>query len=222
MNGISVDIGDALIALSDHAGNNVNGDWIIMETNRSQATEVAMGIAAIATQVQTDAGTDDTTIVTPLKLDTYLSNAGIQAYQADNGITINTGTTPDTIELGGALTKNTTIDAGPGTADFVITSSDGMGATGTISNGTSSVRIIADNANPGNGTVGNTELNTFVNGMQIIQSGTNGDGGSFTYNADYSANFVNRSIVDKEYVDTAITGVTITAGNWFNRYSWCI
>jgi hypothetical protein len=35
----------------------------------------------------------------------------------------------------------------------------------------------------------------------------------FMYDSDYSANYTNRSIVDKEYVDTAIGDSTITAGN---------
>lgn len=34
-----------------------------------------------------------------------------------------------------------------------------------------------------------------------------------TYFADYSADFVARSLVDKEYVDNAVAGATITAGN---------
>lgn len=40
------------------------------------ATEGQQGIAEIATQIETDAGTDDTKIVTPLKLATYVSGGG--------------------------------------------------------------------------------------------------------------------------------------------------
>ncbi len=43
------------------------------------ANETQAGIAEIATQVETDAGADDTRIVTPLKLATYLSGGGAGA-----------------------------------------------------------------------------------------------------------------------------------------------
>jgi hypothetical protein len=58
-----------------------------------------------------------------------------------------------------------------------------------------------------------------INAPSFIVSDTSG-GGSFAgieYNLDYSANYTNRSLVDKEYVDFAISGSTIwTAGTGSN------
>lgn len=51
-------------------------DWCIIQGNLDQATETTAGIAEIATQVETDTGTDDQRIVTPLKLKTNLDNQG--------------------------------------------------------------------------------------------------------------------------------------------------
>jgi hypothetical protein len=45
--------------------------WIAFGTVAGAATEASPGIAAIATQAQTDAGTNDATMVTPLKLATW-------------------------------------------------------------------------------------------------------------------------------------------------------
>jgi len=46
----------------------VGSNWTIEESDLDNATETIPGFAQIATQTQTNAGTDDTTIVTPLKL----------------------------------------------------------------------------------------------------------------------------------------------------------
>lgn len=45
--------------------------WTAFGTGASAASESTAGIAEIATQVETDTGTDDTRFVTPLKLATY-------------------------------------------------------------------------------------------------------------------------------------------------------
>lgn len=45
--------------------------WVAFGTAAPAATETTAGIAEIATQAETDAGTDDARIVTPLKLATY-------------------------------------------------------------------------------------------------------------------------------------------------------
>lgn len=73
--GENVAIGDSLI--NKTGANTALTDWIILEKNLDQATETNAGIAEIATQAETDAGTDDQRIVTPLKLATYISNQGI-------------------------------------------------------------------------------------------------------------------------------------------------
>jgi hypothetical protein len=77
-----------------------------------QATETQLGGGEIATQVETDAGTDDTRIVTPLKLKTYVTNSP-QLYhytQIDNvASSFNGVLTAFTLRIGGvAYTPNPT------------------------------------------------------------------------------------------------------------------
>jgi hypothetical protein len=72
--GVILNIGDVLIAAIDAASPTVATNWIFLESNRDQATETVKGVAEIATQVETNTGTDDERIVTPLKLKTYLDN----------------------------------------------------------------------------------------------------------------------------------------------------
>lgn len=72
--GVSFNVGDVIIAKIDAASTINSSDWIQLEVNRDQATETSLGLAEIATQTETDAGTNDSTIVTPLKLKTLLDN----------------------------------------------------------------------------------------------------------------------------------------------------
>ena len=78
----AVEVGDALIANVDNPAS--LSDWTRVQFNVDQATEATRGIAEIATQVETDAGTDDTRIVTPLKLAAYISSLGITTKFAVN------------------------------------------------------------------------------------------------------------------------------------------
>lgn len=89
VDGVPFNVGDVIIAKVDDASTTDNTDWIQLEVNRDQATETLLGLAKIATQAQTDAGTDDTTIVTPLKLKTLLDNrvGGFTANVGDNSNT---------------------------------------------------------------------------------------------------------------------------------------
>jgi len=57
--------------------------WTSFGTAAPAASPTTSGIAAIATQAQTDAGTDDLRIVTPLKLATYSNRA--KRYSANFG-----------------------------------------------------------------------------------------------------------------------------------------
>jgi len=70
----AVQVGDALIANQDDP--TALTHWTRVQFNVDQATESVMGILKIATQVITDAGTNDTDAVTPLKLVTFLANNG--------------------------------------------------------------------------------------------------------------------------------------------------
>jgi len=86
----NINVGDLLVALVDTPGN-TDANWVIMETNRDQATETVIGMAQIATQTETDAGVIDTDIVTPLKLATYITNANLNKT-AGAGMTETAGT----------------------------------------------------------------------------------------------------------------------------------
>lgn len=70
----TVEVGDALIANQDDP--TTLAHWTRVQFNVDQATETVRGVAEIATQAETDAGTDDSRIVTPLKLVTYIGNQG--------------------------------------------------------------------------------------------------------------------------------------------------
>lgn len=82
--GVDVSVGDEIICKNDNAGGDqatVGADWNIIPSYLTQATETLAGIAELATQAETDAGTDDQRIVTPLKLKNniraqYLSGTG--------------------------------------------------------------------------------------------------------------------------------------------------
>lgn len=86
VHGVVLNIGDVLIAALDLASPTDPSEWVFLESNRDQATETVMGVAEIATQAETNAGTDDQRIVTPLKLKTYIDNrTGGYAANVGNG-----------------------------------------------------------------------------------------------------------------------------------------
>ena len=64
--GVVVEIGDSLIANQDAP--TIASQWTIVQGNVVMATETVAGVVKIATQVLTDAGVDDTTAITPKKL----------------------------------------------------------------------------------------------------------------------------------------------------------
>jgi alpha-D-ribose 1-methylphosphonate 5-triphosphate synthase subunit PhnG len=84
--GVVFNVGDVIIARINAASTSLATDWIQLEVNRGQATETVLGLAEIATQGETDTGTDDLRIVTPLKLKTLLDNrTGGYAANIGNG-----------------------------------------------------------------------------------------------------------------------------------------
>lgn len=87
--GITFNVGDVIIAKINAASTSLATDWIQLEVNRDQATESVLGLAEIATQAETNTGTDDQRIVTPLKLKTLLDNR-TGGYAANVGDTTNT------------------------------------------------------------------------------------------------------------------------------------
>jgi len=99
----TVNVWDFLIAKIDNPWN-TDSNWLIVESNRDQATETILWVARIATQAEVDAWTDDTTIVTPLKLKTrWTTNISL----ARNWLT----KTWQYIELWGNLIQDTTISS---------------------------------------------------------------------------------------------------------------
>ena len=80
VDGEPFNIGDVIVAKIASASTSSKTDWIRLESNRDQATETIMGVAAIATQTETNNGSNDTDIVTPQKL------AGRTATETRTGI----------------------------------------------------------------------------------------------------------------------------------------
>lgn len=83
--GQQLEIGDSLFANSDTPV--LLSSWTLVQGNVVAATETVAGVAQIATQVETDAGTDDSTIITPLKLKTasYLGQTFVSASTSVGG-----------------------------------------------------------------------------------------------------------------------------------------
>lgn len=87
--GVAFNVGDVIVAKVNSASTTLASEWVQLEVNRDQATESVLGLAEIATQAETDTGTDDQRIVTPLKLKTLLDNR-TGGYAANVGDTTNT------------------------------------------------------------------------------------------------------------------------------------
>ena len=85
-------VGDMLVAQQNDPS--AVGHWVIVQNNLDQASETVKGIAKIATQVVTDAGTNNTDFITALKLETWRTNKNIAKHFQQTGVSI--GTTPGT------------------------------------------------------------------------------------------------------------------------------
>lgn len=86
--GEAVEVGDLIICTTENAGGaqaQVGQHFFIVQSNIDQATESVAGFAKLATQAQTDAGTNDDTIVTPKKLQKKLDDFGIEQGQTSDG-----------------------------------------------------------------------------------------------------------------------------------------
>lgn len=113
VNGAILKVGDVLIANKDNPNVNTTADWIILQTNVDQATETVPGIAEIATQAETNTGTDDTKIVTPLKLKTFFDTAvGGYAANVGNGSSVSFAITHNlnTLDVVVQVVENSTGD----------------------------------------------------------------------------------------------------------------
>ena len=141
MGSTTVNVGDSLVALVDNPGN-TDSNWVIMESNRDQATETVKGVARIATASEVSAGTDDTTIVTPAKLATVTKSAGagltdisnvFDVVAADASLVVNAddmavqvgntnGTSLETTATGVELTSTVTGDRTFSSDNFTVSS----------------------------------------------------------------------------------------------------
>lgn len=86
--GVDVEVGDLIICTANNAGGTqaqVGQHFFIVQANIDQATESVPGFAKIATQAQTDAGTNDDTIVTPKKLQKKLNDFESEQEQTSDG-----------------------------------------------------------------------------------------------------------------------------------------
>lgn len=61
-------IGDVIIAKVDAASTTLKADWIRLEVNRDQATTTVLGLVYLATDAETQTGTDSNKAVTPASL----------------------------------------------------------------------------------------------------------------------------------------------------------
>jgi len=139
--------------------------------------------------------------------DLVATGAGVTA---GNGLTLN-GTV---IELGGTIGAPTTID-GHNTS-LRIDIHDGLtesrtqdaingGYAGFLSNIGTSTKMYTD------GTGATQSSLEITQSAMTVTDGNSSKG--LVYAQDYSANFTDRSLVDKEYVDDAITTASVSAGN---------
>lgn len=63
-------------------------NWDVVQGNSLPASETAQGIIEIATQAETNAGTDDARAVTPLKVATYITNQGLSKTYFASGVVL--------------------------------------------------------------------------------------------------------------------------------------
>lgn len=69
-----VEVGDTIVCAVDNAGGDeatVGDDWFVIQANIQSATETQEGYVRLATQTEVNTGTDDTVVVSPLKLKTW-------------------------------------------------------------------------------------------------------------------------------------------------------
>jgi hypothetical protein len=66
--GVAFNIGDVIVAKINNASTSLATDWIQLEVNRDQATTTVLGLVFLATNAETQTGTDTVKAVTPSAL----------------------------------------------------------------------------------------------------------------------------------------------------------
>ena len=141
--GVVFNVGDVIIAKIDNASTTLASDWVQLEVNRDQATETVLGVIKLATQAQTNAGTDDTTAVTPLKLKTFI-DARVGGYAANigNGSSLSYTVTHslNTVDVVVMIKDNTTLEEV--FADVVITDANTITVSFATAPASNAYRVI--------------------------------------------------------------------------------
>lgn len=199
------------------------GDVLIL-TNINSSTEVWMNNGGTS-------GTtlDFTQIQTAAVSDSYIRSL----ISANNGVTY----TPASglIELGGSLTKNTTISGDSNSFELSGVSTTTISGVSTNISGITSLNI-NDGSSSGL-SIDLDSLDIVTSGKELILNNgehvlslnpttneavfTDSVGIGLQYAADYSANYTNRTLVDKEYVDSEITNnvSTVSVTNGLTEFS---
>ena len=66
--GVAFNVGDVIVAKINNASTSLATDWIQLEVNRDQATTTVLGLVYLATNAETQTGTDSNKAVTPASL----------------------------------------------------------------------------------------------------------------------------------------------------------
>lgn len=128
--GIVLNIGDVMIANKAAASTTNPNDWIFLETNRDLATTSIIGLVQLATNAETQTGTDASKVVTPAALTARTATetrTGIAALATNSEATTGTDDTKIITPLKlkavlNAMVGGYAVDMGNGVAtSFVIT-----------------------------------------------------------------------------------------------------
>lgn len=130
--GETVEVGDLIVCTTDNAGGTqaqVGQHFFIVQSNIDQATETVAGFAKLATQAQTDAGTNDDTIVTPKKLQKKLDDFETEQGQTSDGKYVRYDT--NTQGLTNAQKSNARTNIGAADDSTVVKTSGNQTVAGT-------------------------------------------------------------------------------------------
>lgn len=133
INGIQVDTGNLVIAKKDDAGVTNDADWTIIQADLDQATELIKGFARIATNAETDAGTNDETIITPKKLQRKIDQAATDNQTAGDLRYVRYNTSAQGLSSAQRLNARTNIKAADDDAVVKLTGNQTVAGTKTFS-----------------------------------------------------------------------------------------
>lgn len=192
-NGKTVDVGDEIVCKQDNAGGveaSVGNNWYVLEGHKDQATETIKGVAKIATQADVNAGSNDTDIVTPLKLYTWLTSKSTSNVSEGSNLYF----TPARV-LGTQLTS-----LNPALSGAITSSDTNLSAFSKVAN------HVADTNNPHNVTKAQVGLANVDNVQQLPLSYLDTD---ITLAANSDSKIASQKAI-KSYVDSRTSSGTTT------------